>query len=281
MNELKSKLIDLGCFIDNEFLDLYCSIIENNRATASQKHVTESHHILQRAYFKLNNLEVDDSADNRVNLSHFDHCLAHYYLCLCTSGRLKYLSEHAFIKMVKIETRFEFDLDKFMNQAKYYADIYASFCKHQGEATSQRPGTVLGKHCYTNGKIKVFRYECPDGFWPSCSRNTKLSEETKSKMSESAKRRCANPEYSKKLSNSLQQYYSKNHGSFYGKIWINDGITEAAIESTKTIPEGWVKGRLKRNWTRITNGIENKVIIKSEPIPDGWWIGQTNNKKEK
>lgn len=33
MQELKEKLLGLGVFEDNEYLDFYCNLIENNRNT--------------------------------------------------------------------------------------------------------------------------------------------------------------------------------------------------------------------------------------------------------
>ena len=169
MKNLKEKLLSLGVFLDNEYLDFYCTLILKNKNTKFTKRVTEKHHIIQRSYYKLNGLEIDNSAENMVYLSHFDHCLAHYYLCECTTGRLKYSNEYAFIKMVKIESRFDFDLEKFMKEADKYDEIYKSFCQHQADLNASAckkrgGGTIAGRKCFTNGEKTVFAVECPEGF---------------------------------------------------------------------------------------------------------------------
>ena len=71
MNNLKQKLLSLGIFIDNEYLDSYCFLIENNRNTSKISGVTERHHIIQRAYFKDKGVPIDNSKENIVNISHF------------------------------------------------------------------------------------------------------------------------------------------------------------------------------------------------------------------
>lgn len=170
MINLKQTLLNLGFFIDNEYLDLYCSLMNANLATVETKGLTEKHHIIQRKAYKLINESVDNTKANMVNLTHFDHCRAHYYLCLCTKDTLKYSNEYAFIKMVKIETRFdEFNFEDFCKDADRYNDIYSSFIQHQSELNAKScqkrgGGTTAGRHCYTNGEKTIFAVECPDGY---------------------------------------------------------------------------------------------------------------------
>ena len=71
---LKEKLLKTGYFIDNEYLANYIKLVENY---ITDKLYTERHHILQRAYFELNGLEVDNSKTNIVKLAYADHCKAH------------------------------------------------------------------------------------------------------------------------------------------------------------------------------------------------------------
>ena len=50
-NNLKQELLGLDTlFIDNEYLDLYCSLIVERGQATSVKGLTEKHHIIQRAY---------------------------------------------------------------------------------------------------------------------------------------------------------------------------------------------------------------------------------------
>ncbi len=250
MTNLKETLLGLGVFIDNEHLDFYCQIIENNKDTKFVKRLTEKHHIIQRSYYKLNNLEIDNSSENLVYLSHFDHCLAHYHLCECTTGRLKYSNEYAFIKMVKINSRFDFDLEKFMQEADKYDEIYKSFCQHQADLNADAckkrgGGTTAGKKCFTNGEKVIFAVECPEGFWPGCTNNKPKSEETKQKMSEAAKKRLQDPEAIETIKQGIAKYYETHPGTATGKVWITNDIESKYIEKDAEVPAGWHYGRKK------------------------------------
>ena len=88
--EIKVKLLNTNYFIDNEYLDKYCELIELNKDTKKERPKTQSHHIVPVSYFKLSKLPIDNSKENRVNLLYKDHILVHYYLCLCTKGKFKY-----------------------------------------------------------------------------------------------------------------------------------------------------------------------------------------------
>ena len=83
---LKEKLLKTGYFIDNEYLANYIKLVENY---TTDKLYTEKHHILQRAYFELNGLEVDNSKANIVKLAYADHCKAHWLLYWCTKSVLR------------------------------------------------------------------------------------------------------------------------------------------------------------------------------------------------
>lgn len=251
MTNLKQILLSLGFFIDNEYLDFYCTLIQENTTTPEIKGLTEKHHIIQRKIYKLLNRDIDNTASNLINLTHFDHCRAHYYLCLCTKDNLKYSNEYAFIKMVKIETRFdEFNFEDFCKNADRYNDIYNSFTQHQSdlnaEACKKRGGgTTAGRHCYTNGEKTIFAKECPDGYWPSCTNKTIPTAEIKQKMSDAAKIRGANIEYKTKQKQSLKKYYESHAGQAAGKVWITDGLTSKYIDKNAALPDGWRYGRCK------------------------------------
>lgn len=95
LSGLKQKMLNTNNFIDNEYLDLYINLILKNEYTPVIKFKTQRHHILPRSFFKLNNLPLDDSNSNVVNLFYKDHVLAHYYLSLCTFDKLKYANQNA------------------------------------------------------------------------------------------------------------------------------------------------------------------------------------------
>ena len=68
MFKIKNKLLNLNVFIDNEYLDKYIELIEINRNTKREKFKTQQHHIIPRSYYKHNNLEIDNSKENLVNV---------------------------------------------------------------------------------------------------------------------------------------------------------------------------------------------------------------------
>lgn len=97
MQKLKEKLLNTGHFVDNDYLDKYIELVNNESDAAKY---LEQHHILPRAYYNLEELEIDNSENNLVALSFADHCKAHWLLYYCTVDRLQYASQTAFVIMV-------------------------------------------------------------------------------------------------------------------------------------------------------------------------------------
>lgn len=95
MRDVKQTLLNHNGFIDNEYLDLYCRLVERNGRTQIRHGVTNSHHIIPKSWFKLNKQTVDNTQSNLVNLVYREHVLAHYYLCLCTTDELQFANELA------------------------------------------------------------------------------------------------------------------------------------------------------------------------------------------
>ena len=95
MRDVKQTLLNHNGFIDNEYLDLYCRLVERNGRTQIRHGVTNSHHIIPKSWFKLNKQPVDNTQSNLVNLVYREHVLAHYYLCLCTTDELQFANELA------------------------------------------------------------------------------------------------------------------------------------------------------------------------------------------
>ena len=87
---IKEKLLKLQFVQDNEFLDKYVIIIEENKELPYIPRKTQEHHIIPQCYYRSIGIAVDNSKDNRVNLYYKDHVLAHYYLALASEGIFKY-----------------------------------------------------------------------------------------------------------------------------------------------------------------------------------------------
>ena len=80
MISLKSRLLDLGVFEDNEYLDLYCYLISENRERKKEFGKTQKHHIIPRAWYRMNGKKLDNTEANLVNLGIAEHVKAHFYL---------------------------------------------------------------------------------------------------------------------------------------------------------------------------------------------------------
>lgn len=130
ITSLKKKLLQLDIVEDNDYLILYCNLIISNISTKSEQYKTQRHHIIPQNYFRLNKLDIDNSADNIVTLAYRDHILAHYYLALCSKGRYKYSNQNAFfflynyIDLEKVDREYlDMNLDKFQR-------LYEQLCKN-------------------------------------------------------------------------------------------------------------------------------------------------------
>lgn len=87
---IREKLLNTQIVEEDEFLDKYVQLIENNRTLVQIKKKTQRHHIIPVCYYTSMNSSVDNSKENLVNLYYKDHVLAHYYLALCSKGKFKY-----------------------------------------------------------------------------------------------------------------------------------------------------------------------------------------------
>lgn len=125
---LKNKLLATGFFIDNIFLDQYLNLVSND---TKETGYAEQHHILQKQYFKLVNLPLDDTPENKVLLLYKDHCKAHWLLYNCTSGKLKTANAAAVQYILNVynelnnlnKTKEELTEADFIIMQQYYNDI--------------------------------------------------------------------------------------------------------------------------------------------------------------
>lgn len=191
MEELKERLLNTGMINDNEYLDLYVSLIYNNRFTKSQKNKTQIHHIIPRCYYKLVGQEIDNSDDNLVVLLYKDHVLAHYYLSLCSKGQLHYEMAYAMI-FIRNMNQDEVD-DDFINSLDKYQELYEENMKLLGEKARDRFTGI--KQTEEHIQKRVLK-----------NTGQKRSEETKRRISESQKGRTFTDESRRKMSIAHKKY---------------------------------------------------------------------------
>lgn len=82
----KEQLLQTGFVKDNEYLDLYEQLINNNLLTVKEKFKTHLHHSIPCACYESRATADKDPTNLKVNLLFKDHILAHYYLCLCATN---------------------------------------------------------------------------------------------------------------------------------------------------------------------------------------------------
>ena len=85
---LKEKLLRTGIFYDCPELDDYISLVSTNMSREPETAKTQKHHIIPVCYYKQQNINVDNTQDNLVNLLMSDHLRAHCYLLLCSNDKL-------------------------------------------------------------------------------------------------------------------------------------------------------------------------------------------------
>ena len=251
----KENLLASKLFIQNEYLEAYLLLIENNYQTKYIKHKTAKHHIIPRSYYKLLNIPVDNSNTNLVNLSHYDHLLAHYYLALCATGKLKTKMLTAFMlmcnedfKRYKISTEIIEHFTELSNLKEEYC-ILQSF-QNKGRKMSkeaiQKARNTFKSHYNCNGPSQL------PGVGAKISASKKgvctMTEKQRQIIIEANKRNNTGVPRSEVTKQKISQSLIRHKGANVGRKCINkDGVNKYVplSELDKYIADGWSKGKYK------------------------------------
>ena len=155
--QLKVKLVALGCFKANKYLDEYVQLCITKLQMAKAKFKTNAHHIIPRKYYKVNNLPLDNSSQNLVNLSYYDHIIAHYYLVLCSvQTYLQYSNAVAFVMLTNNKFLTVDEIKKIKNLDRYL-EVYKNY---ESKPKSAEHKAALSKardlHSTTAGKKSIY-----------------------------------------------------------------------------------------------------------------------------
>ena len=293
----KEVLLNYEGFIDNEYLDKYCELVNKNIERFYEKFKTQKHHIIPVHWYKYTVTHDLSSKDHDyhfykkladrdvnnyiVNLLYPDHVLAHYYLSLCTEGQIKFANQNAifhvlgnlnFIKDNSYKTIYE-NLNMIMDKL----DIIKK------DLSNERSRRYIGHN-----------YHGP------------ISEKQKHQISEAN----GGKTYIKKLINNevvvktvkgselIEKYLSDGWelGNNYsskkeiigkniskrkkGAICINNGYRNKYVpkeEVESYLAKGWVKGRIKDNIERIwVEKLNRKIKIEKSQLDSyinrGWSV---------
>jgi len=205
MINLRERLLELNIVNDNMYLDKYCELCFNNKNTHKQKFKTQLHHIIPKWYFRYNNLVIDNSASNTVNLFYKDHVLAHYYLALCAKDK-KFLSAMIYainiiIGSKQIKDDIKTDLNSILITLPKYQELYETSIKIKSENISK--------------KLKgVNKSDVAKKHMSEAKRGRKLTEQHKRKISQKLKG-CKQPWAGRKQS---QEEIEKRRQKLIGHI---------------------------------------------------------------
>ena len=149
---LKERLLKYSQIEENEYLEAYCELILKNYGRKKESKKTQSHHIIPRALFKMNNEKVDDSRSNRINLYYKDHILAHYYLCLCSKDSLFRYYMFMCLKFMCKEFQSGENIYDFVESLDAYQKLYEESMLKHAELTRAR---FKGKSLPLEMKMKI------------------------------------------------------------------------------------------------------------------------------
>lgn len=288
-NELKSNLLNLGCFIENESFDKYCELICSNGDTPRIKFKTQRHHIIPRYYFKYNGLSLVDKG-NVVNLYSKEHIIAHWYLSKCVNdSRMIYANEYAIICMLNILKLPETE-EEVIKLGINYGDLYTDYCMQMSKMFKGRPGPSLGKKASEDTRKKL----------SESHKGIKQSIQTREKRSQSLKDAYKNGKHSIERPKEMRQKISQtlsgnkilhketeeirvreNDVQFYLENGWEMGYanTEERKQQFKTSGESFKRLGLKGKIKRMTNGVINHSVYTQEDIDklleQGFWFGMT------
>lgn len=247
---IKSFLLKTDLFIENEYFQEYVKLLSNNVLLKPIKFKTEAHHAIPKFFFKMNNLEIDNSKENIFNLYHKDHLLAHYYLSFCcASDRYKYKAIAAvFIAVRKfniehLENVLDI-LDKYQNLKEEYRRLCSIFMKGENNP-------FYGKHFSDEQKKHISQIRIEKGIAKGENNpryGKPVSKETREKIGNANRGRKFSAETIEKLKRAHGGTKNpmfgrkKEKNKIYGKKWYTNGKeTKRFYENEQ--PIGWKLGR--------------------------------------
>lgn len=160
---LKFKMLATNHVVDNNYLDQYIELIVAHMHDPKVIKHTQSHHIIPVSYYTSRHLEIDNSTDNRVNLSYKNHMLAHLYLSGCTQGRDRYKNLYAVFQLSHFDREGYLDIQNYDKYQQLYEDAINA-------APNHRKGTKCSEE--TKEKMRVASKLRAERAGGSCTKGT-------------------------------------------------------------------------------------------------------------
>ena len=219
---LKEKLLSLDLVIDNEYLDKYCELIESNKNTKREKFKTQKHHIIPRYYYKYNNLEIDNSKENLVNLLYKDHILAHYYLCMCSIydyySYINYISVYRIINKDKNDnTIFKdilYTLDDFQKIYEYGRELSLKYNPMFNDKQKFKHNNIMRSEEIRNKISNTMKEKIAKGYFFTEEHRKNLSKQAKESIymyKDNIITRVVNSKIQQYIDNGWQKYEKRSY----------------------------------------------------------------------
>lgn len=249
----------------------YLQLVQQQSKELLGETISEKHHIFPKSLGGANN------PGNMVELSCYDHVLAHYYLALALPEESKMLYAFACIAAMQFKKLSDLEQVK-VEHLEYWGRLRELATKLKSGRIKVHKGT--DNKFVTPGELNVY---VENGWERGVSDDVKERQSRSQtgninarghKMSEEARKRSS--ESHKRLPARSEEYRKKVGDTFRKKVWIHRGVEEMRIELDQLAEkekEGWSRGQSKqhrkayvrkntRRW--MTNGIDSKYVSVDE-----------------
>lgn len=286
----REDLLSIGIFIENDYFEKYFDLITDAK-NQKIKYKHQTHHIIPRIYYNHFNLPIDNSENNTVVLTHYEHALAHLYLWGCSKYDWFAGANALAVNCVLNTSHIDYDLQE---SEKLLIECREDFNACMEESIRHRAEKHKGfRHTEESKKKLSDALKLYHSTHPDACKGRPITEETREKMSRSAKLRSPtfkgkhhSDESKEKISiankgrpvsievrNRISETEKMQFASGVRKSW-NTGQTKETNDKlmgqSLKLKDGYKKGLYKRTNNGhagriyINNGIEQKFILAEE-----------------
>ncbi len=247
----------------NKYYRTYIDLCSRAASRGSRKNAksilgyVEGHHIVPRSY----NEELRREKNNIVYMTFREHFIAHKLLIKISNDEHVHKAKLA-ITMFRQKNKLN---QKVLSSRdfEYIRKIAIEAFTGELHPLYGKPGTLLGKICYTNGSVDIYidkDEEPPEGFY----KGTKLkSYVTYTNGTEN----CKLPPHEKPPEGFYRGSKTKS------RVVYTNGIESCMLLPNEEPPEGFYKGSKTKSRVVYTNGIEDRRLPPHEKPPEGFYRG--------
>ena len=211
----------------------------------------EKHHIIPRC------LGGSNSKDNLIDLYPSEHFIAHKLLAEENVNNFALVKAYWLLSNLKdgrqIQTPQEYEMIRTLYSKMQSKKMKKDFVNDKDKRLSM--GKIKGKHCYTNGEINVYAFECPNGF----RLGRTINEKQRKALDNLHKSRKGKPSWNKGKTNIYSEETKKKMGAKnIGKV------NKEHLEKLHKINKGntYCKGKKlsEEHKKKISNSLKGKNV---------------------